>query len=68
VLADLAEFCFATRTTASASPDDLPILEGRRQVWLRIQQFLNLEEAKVRALKSVHDQYFEGTGDDDYKY
>lgn len=67
VLADLAEFCCATRSTANASPADMPILEGRRQVWLRIQQFLNFNEAKMRGLKTVHDQYFKGT-DDEYDY
>lgn len=40
VLEDLASFCFANRTTV-ASETNMAVLEGRRQVWLHIQQLLN---------------------------
>lgn len=42
VLADLAKFCRATETTFHTDPRAHAVLEGRREVWLRIQQNLNL--------------------------
>lgn len=42
VLADLAEFCRAEATTFHADARVHAALEGRREVWLRIQQHLNL--------------------------
>ena len=44
VLADLARFCRATRSTAHPDPHMAARLDGRREVWLRIQQHLNLSE------------------------
>lgn len=41
VLADLEAFCYANRTTVDASQTNMAVLEGRRQVWLHIQQLLN---------------------------
>lgn len=41
VLADIAKFCCAFETTASASDRDTFMNEGKRLVWLRIQKHLN---------------------------
>jgi hypothetical protein len=42
VLTDLAEFCRAHTTTFHPDPRVHAVLEGRREVWLRIQKYLNL--------------------------
>ena len=42
VLADFAQFCHATTSTFSADPYVHALREGRREVWLRIQKYLNL--------------------------
>lgn len=42
VLADLAKFCRANETTYLQDPRAHAALEGRREVWLRIQQYTNL--------------------------
>jgi hypothetical protein len=41
VLKDLAQFCRANQTTFSEDPRLHALLEGRREVWLRIQKYLN---------------------------
>lgn len=45
VLEDLAKFCRAEQTTFDPDPRIHAVLEGRREVWLRIQDHLkkNLE-------------------------
>lgn len=50
VLADLARFCRANESTFH--PDERPhlLLEGRREVWLRIQQHLNLTDNELAAI------------------
>lgn len=59
VLRDLARFCYVTKTTASANPHAMAVAEGRRQVWLHIQQTLSLTDAQVyritQQLESDHD-------------
>lgn len=47
VLADLARFCRAHKTTFH--PDDRAhaVAEGRREVWLRIQQHLKLNNDDI---------------------
>lgn len=57
VLADLKRFCYVERTTAKISPmtqtmDPLAMAfaEGRREVYMRIVGFLNLDEAAIRNL------------------
>ena len=65
VLATLRDFCFATKSTALGAVEDLPVLEGRRQVWLKICEYLHMDEKTVRELKTVHQQYFGGIEDDD---
>ena len=44
VLADLAKFCRARETTFHADPRLSDMLEGRREVWLRIASHLNLSD------------------------
>lgn len=43
VLVDLARFCRAHASTAHPDPHVAARLDGRREVWLRIQQHLNLD-------------------------
>lgn len=42
VLADLSRFCRANESTDHPDPRVAARLDGRREVWLRIQQHLNL--------------------------
>lgn len=42
VLIDLARFCRANETCFHADPRMHAVAEGRREVWLRIQNHLNL--------------------------
>jgi len=41
LLKDLAEFCRANSSTFHEDPRIHAMLEGRREVWLRIQKYLN---------------------------
>jgi hypothetical protein len=51
VLADLAKFCRANETCVIPDNRDLTlILEGRREVWLRIANHLNLSDEQLYAL------------------
>jgi hypothetical protein len=47
VLKDLAKFCFATQSTAHINERAQAMLEGRRAVWLRIQEHLQLSEEEL---------------------
>lgn len=47
VLADLAKFCRAQETTFDADPRIHALLEGRKEVWLRIQHHLNLTDEQL---------------------
>ena len=48
VLNDLAVFCRANETCVVAGDHDKSlVLEGRREVWLRIQQHLNLSSEQL---------------------
>jgi hypothetical protein len=42
VLKDLIQFCRANQTTFHEDPRLHALIEGRREVWLRIQKYLNL--------------------------
>lgn len=42
VMADLAEFCRANKSCFHIDPRAHALAEGRREVWLRIQDFLSL--------------------------
>lgn len=44
VLRDLAVFCRAHETAFHPDPRVHAVLEGRREVWLRIQKHLNLSQ------------------------
>jgi hypothetical protein len=50
VLMDLADFCRANDTTFAATDRDSARLEGRREVWLRIQRHLNLNPEHLYTL------------------
>lgn len=43
VLADLAKFCRAGESTFHSDPRIHAVLEGRREVWLRIQNHLKMD-------------------------
>ncbi|UOF83094.1 hypothetical protein [Caudoviricetes sp.] len=43
VLVDLARFCRANTTTFHENDRAHAVLEGRREVWLRIQNHINLD-------------------------
>lgn len=47
VLEDLARFCRAAESTFDTDPRVSAVLEGRREVWLRIQQHLRLSPEEV---------------------
>jgi hypothetical protein len=47
VLKDLAKFCRANESTFHQDPRVHAMLEGRREVWLRIEQQLNLKPEQL---------------------
>ena len=47
VLADLMHFCRASYTTFHTDPAIAALQEGRREVWLRIQDHLNLSPEEL---------------------
>lgn len=53
VLADIAKFCRANETCFHADPRLHAVLEGRREVWLRITQHLNLTPEELYELYRV---------------
>lgn len=50
VLADLAKFCRARETTFHPDPRVAALQEGRREVWIRIQDHLNLSPEELYEL------------------
>lgn len=52
VLADLAKFCRATSSTFHSDTHVAARLDGRREVWLRITQHLNLTPDELYRLLS----------------
>lgn len=52
VLEDLAHFCRANESTFHPDPRTHAVLEGRREVWLRIQHHLNLSDEELWELYS----------------
>lgn len=50
VLEDLARFCRANETTFLPDARASALLEGRREVWLRIQNHLNLSPDELEKL------------------
>lgn len=59
VLADLAVFCRANESCWHPDPRQHAVLEGRREVWLRIQNHLNLKPEQLYALYARRDQPLE---------
>lgn len=53
VLADLREFCFARTSAFDPDPIIMARRQGRRDVWLRITNYLNLDEAQVQKLMEI---------------
>jgi|TARA_R110000823_G_scaffold101164_1_gene217460 hypothetical protein len=49
VLKDLAGFCRANESTFNPDPRAEGILQGRREVWLRISKHLNLSDDQLQA-------------------
>ena len=47
VLTDLAKFCRANDSTFHPDPRTEGVLQGRREVWLRISSHLNLTDAEL---------------------
>lgn len=50
VLGDLRDFCRARETTFEEDPRLHALLEGRREVWLRIAGHLHIDEAQLADL------------------
>ena len=55
VLRDLAKFCRAHTTAFHPDARVHAVLEGRREVWLRIQQHLQLTEDEIYNLHVVKE-------------
>ncbi len=56
VLADMAKFCRAQRSCWHEDARAHALAEGRREVWLRIQQTLRLTDDQVAQLMEIeHD-------------
>lgn len=53
VLRDLAKFCRAHDSTFHKDPRVNSMLEGRREVWLRIERYLNLSDEELIRLHQV---------------
>lgn len=52
VLADLKVFCRADRSSfMKGDPNGTALLEGRREVWLRMNSFLRLDLSEIYNLK-----------------
>jgi hypothetical protein len=54
VLGDLAKFCYATQTTYAAGKNH-EVLEGRRQVFLRIMDMLKIDIEEVYNIEKESD-------------
>jgi hypothetical protein len=55
VLADLREYSFARTSAFDPDPIIMARRQGRRDVWLRISNYLNLDEAQVQTLMEIDD-------------
>lgn len=53
VLLDLAKFCRAHKSTYHQDARVHAVLEGRREVWLHIQNYLNLTDEELYELYEV---------------
>lgn len=50
ILEDLARFCRASETCFHPDPRIHAVMEGRREVWLRITEHLNLSQEELANL------------------
>lgn len=57
MLKDLEQFCYAKKTTFHENERAHVLAEGRREVWLRIQHFLNISEAELAQYVEIDDEY-----------
>lgn len=55
VLEDLSKFCRADTTTFDPDPRIHAVLEGRREVWLRIQKHLNSSNQELLRFYGLDD-------------
>jgi len=55
VLADLREYCFAQKSLFHSDALVMAKREGRREVWMRLTKFLNLDERQVEQLMEIDD-------------
>lgn len=55
VLRDLAKFCRAHETTYSPDARIHAVLEGRREVWLKIQEYLNFTVEEIYELHKIKE-------------
>ena len=55
VLADLRDFSFARTSAFDPDPIIMARRQGRRDVWLRITNYLNLDGAQVQKLMEIDD-------------
>lgn len=66
VLIDLVKFCRAAESCVVRGDHDRTLLlEGRREVWLRIAEHLNLTTEQLYALYSGRNILTNAEGDDD---
>lgn len=56
VLRDLATLCHAATTTFDTDPREEARREGKRQVWLRLQNMLHVQDADLINLTKENDQ------------
>jgi len=56
VLLDLTKFCRAHKSTFHADPRVHALLEGRREVVLRILEYLNLTEDELFSLHDITEK------------
>ena len=56
VLVDLAKFCRANDTTFNKDPRLSAVLQGRHEVWLRVQQYLNLTPEELFDIHHIRNQ------------
>lgn len=56
VLRDLAKVCHAASTTFDADPREQARKEGKRQIWLRIQNMIMIPDDEVYKLEKEEDQ------------
>ena len=65
VLIDLSSFCRASESCYHDDPRKHAMLEGRREVWLRIQQHLNLNSEQLFKLYNGQDITIEDEEEND---